>query len=53
MKSKGNLFLDVRMVPSLEEAIDQWRVARDVFKLQPSGDNQHEYNAKRLVHSEG
>jgi hypothetical protein len=26
-------------------AIDQWLAARDVFKIAPSDENQHEYNA--------
>jgi hypothetical protein len=40
MKSNGDLQLDVRLVPSLEQAIDHWLAARDVFKLQPSEENQ-------------
>jgi hypothetical protein len=34
MKSNANLQLDVRLVPSLEEAIDQWLAVRDSFKMQ-------------------
>jgi hypothetical protein len=45
MKRNGNLCLDVRQVPSLEGAIDRWLAARDVFKMQPNEENQHEYNA--------
>ena len=45
MRAQGNLCIDVRSVPPLEEAIDQWLAARDVFKLEPSDESQHEYNA--------
>jgi hypothetical protein len=45
MKSNGNLILDVRQVPNLEEAINQWLAARDVYKMQPSDESQHDYNA--------
>jgi hypothetical protein len=45
MKCKGNLCLDVRVVPSLETAIDQWLAARDKFKTEPSDESQHDYNA--------
>ena len=36
MNYTANLHLDVRVVPSLEAAIDRWLVARDNFKLEPS-----------------
>ena len=45
MKCKGNLCLDVRVVPSLETAIDQWLAARDKFITEPSDESQHDYNA--------
>ena len=45
MKSNANLQLDVRLVPPLEEAIDQWLAARDKFKMQSTDETQHEYNA--------
>ena len=45
MNRTANLQLDVRSVPSLEEAIDQWLAARDNFKMQSTGENRHEYNA--------
>jgi len=45
MKRNGDLQLDVRLVPSLEEAIDQWLAARDKFKMQSTDETQHEYNA--------
>jgi hypothetical protein len=45
MNRNGNLILDVRKVPSLDEAIDHWLAARDAFKSQPSDENQNEYNA--------
>jgi hypothetical protein len=45
MNRNGNLILDVRQVPSLEAALDQWLAARDDLKMQPSEGNQHEYNA--------
>jgi hypothetical protein len=45
MNRNGNLILDVRKVPSLENAIDNWLAARDVFKMQPSDENRNEYNA--------
>ena len=45
MRAQGNLCIDVRSVPPLEEAIDNWLAARDVYKMQPSDENQHEYNA--------
>jgi len=42
MKRKGNLILDVRMVPSLESAIDQWLAARDGRQLEvPVNDKQN------------
>jgi hypothetical protein len=43
MNRKGNLILDVRQVPSLEDAIDQWLAARDLFKMQPSDESQRDY----------
>jgi hypothetical protein len=45
MNRNGNLILDVRQVPSLEEAIDHWLAARDAFKSQPTDENRNEYNA--------
>jgi hypothetical protein len=45
MNRTANLQLDVRSVPSLEEAIDQWLAARDNFKMQSTDENRHEYNA--------
>jgi hypothetical protein len=45
MKCNGNLQLDVRMVPSLEAAIDQWLAARDIFKMQSTDENRREYNS--------
>jgi len=45
MNRTANLQLDVRQVPSLEEAIDHWLSARDAFKLQSSDESQHHYNA--------
>lgn len=45
MNQPKNLQLDVRLVPDLATAIDHWLVARDVFKMQPSDENQNEYNA--------
>ena len=45
MNRKGNLILDVRHVPSLEDAIDQWLAARDNFKMKSTDESQHEYNA--------
>ena len=45
MNRTANLQLDVRIVPSLEEAIDHWLVARYKFKMQSTDENQHEYNA--------
>lgn len=45
MKCIGNLTLDVRMVSSLAEAIDQWLAARDNFKMQSIDEYQHEYDA--------
>lgn len=45
MTQPENSHLDVRQVPSLEAAIDQWLAARDNFKMEPSEENQHEYNA--------
>ncbi len=45
MKQPENLCLDVRQVPSLEAAIDHWLAARDIFKTEPSDENQHDYNS--------
>lgn len=45
MNCKGNLQLDVRLVPPLEEAIDQWLAARDQFKIEPSDENLSDYDA--------
>ncbi|MGA2755107.1 MAG: hypothetical protein ABSE53_15210 [Terracidiphilus sp.] len=45
MKCNGSLHLDVRLVPNLETAIDQWLAARDKFKIEPSDENLSDYNA--------
>jgi hypothetical protein len=45
MEIPENLYLDVRLVPPLEEAIDHWLGARDKFKIEPSDENQHDYNS--------
>jgi len=45
MNRTANLQLDVRTVPSLETAIDNWLGARDKFKIEPSDENQSDYNA--------
>ncbi len=45
MNRPTNLHFDVRMVPTLEDAIDQWLAARDAFKSQPTDENRNEYNA--------
>jgi len=45
MERKGNLCIDVRHTPSLENAIDQWLAARDNLKVQPTDGNVHNYNA--------
>lgn len=45
MKRNGNLIRDVRQVPSLEQAIDHWLAARNVFKMLSTDENQHELNA--------
>jgi hypothetical protein len=45
MNRNGNLILDVRQVPSLEAAIDQWLAARDNFKMLSTDEALHEYNA--------
>jgi hypothetical protein len=45
MRAQGNLCIDVRSVPPLEDAIDQWLAARDKFKMEQSDECQHEYNA--------
>lgn len=45
MNRKGNLILDVRQVPSLEVAIDNWLGARDRFKMQSTDEDRHDYNA--------
>jgi hypothetical protein len=45
MKHQGNLQLDVRLVPSLETAIDNWLGARDKFKIEPSDENLSDYDA--------
>lgn len=45
MNRTANLQLDVRLVPSLETAIDQWLAARDKFKTEPSDENLSDYNA--------
>lgn len=45
MNHTANLQLDVRLVPGLEKAIDQWLAARDAFKTQPSDESEYDYNA--------
>ena len=45
MNRKGNQILDVRKVPSLEIAIDQWLAARDKFTMQSTDESRNEYNA--------
>jgi hypothetical protein len=45
MNREANLILDVRIVPSLDAAIDLWLAARDSFMMQPSDENQHDYEA--------
>jgi hypothetical protein len=45
MKSDENHCLNVRLVPSLEAAIDQWLAARDSFKMQPCDESQRDYEA--------
>lgn len=45
MNRTASLQLDVRQVPSLETAIDQWLAARDQFKIEPSDENLSDYNA--------
>ena len=45
MNRNASLKLDVRPVPSLETAIDQWLAARDNFKMQPSDESQRDYEA--------
>jgi hypothetical protein len=45
MKSNEELSLDVRLVPSLETAIDHLLAARDSFKMQPSDVSQRDYEA--------
>jgi hypothetical protein len=45
MERKGNLCIDVRHTPSLENAIEQWLTARDNLKVHPTDGNLHDYNA--------
>jgi hypothetical protein len=45
MNRNENVQLDARIVPSLEEAIDQWLAARDNFMMRSTDENQHEYKA--------
>lgn len=45
MNHTASLQLDVRLVPSLETAIDEWLAARDKFKMKPSDESQSDYNA--------
>lgn len=45
MNRTANLQLDVRLVPSLETAIDNWLGARDKFNIEPSDENLSDYNA--------
>ncbi|MGA9069014.1 MAG: hypothetical protein WB424_02090 [Terracidiphilus sp.] len=48
MESPQNLHvINARPVPELATAIDQWLAARDNFKMQPSDENQHNYEATR------
>jgi hypothetical protein len=44
MKINGELYLDVRFVPSLEAAINQWLAVRHLFKTEPSDESRYEYN---------
>ena len=37
--------INARPVPALATAIDNWVAARDQFKLEPTGEYQHEYDA--------
>jgi len=45
MNGEANLTLDVRVVPTLECAIDQWLAARGVFKTKSTDETCHEYNS--------
>jgi hypothetical protein len=49
MKSKqeeqSELCLDVRLVPTLQVAIDRWLAVRTEYKKQASDENLHAYNA--------
>lgn len=45
MKFDKDLCRDVNLVPRLEASIDRWLAARNVYKMQPSDENQHNYNA--------
>jgi hypothetical protein len=45
MNLPANLQLDVRQVPSLEAAIDQWLAAREDFKMQSTDEARHTYNS--------
>jgi hypothetical protein len=45
MNCTASLQLDVRIVPTLEEAIDHWLAARDKFKMEPSDESQRDYEA--------
>jgi hypothetical protein len=45
MNRERNLILDIRKLPSLEDAIDRWLSVRDNFRVRPSDENQHEYEA--------
>jgi len=45
MNKLENLFLDARLVPDLATAIDNWLEARDAYKIEPSDENESDYNA--------
>lgn len=45
METQTNVQLDIPPLPSLESAIDRWLVARAAYKMHPSDENQHAYNA--------
>jgi hypothetical protein len=45
MKRDARLCLDVRLVPSLENAIDRWKAAREQYKVLRSGETEFNYNA--------
>lgn len=45
MNKLENLSLDARLVPDLETATDNWLEARDTYKIEPSDENESDYNA--------